>query len=105
MIGVRMLRSFDKPVGQLLKPPSAHKGRCFGPAWRLAIERRQRRCSIHGGDRSIEAEHLSFRGKPACGKDVLQSAVATQQVSSALWTDAASAGQLVGRIAAKCDEI
>src|SRR5260370_33679027 len=52
-----------------------------------------------------EAKHVGFRGKPACGEDASQSAVTTQQVSGTLWANAASAGQPIGRIAAKRDEI
>src|SRR5215470_8207663 len=100
-----MLRSFDKPVGQLIEPPGSHQGRCFGPGWRLAGEGGQRRRSIHRGDRSIQAEHLRFRRKPTRSEDVFQGAVATQQISGTLWTYPASAWQPIGRIAAKSDEI
>src|SRR5262245_8167457 len=99
------LRQLGQPVGELIEFPIARQGRGFGPGRHLVGQGRQRRPCIHGGDRAVESQRLGLGRKAAGREHLVQRAMAAEQVGGALWPDAARARQLVGRIAAQCDEI
>ena len=68
-------------------------------------QQRQRRRRIHRGDELIKAEHLRPSLKQTGVKDAIKRPVSPHQFCSALWPNSRRAGQLVGRIAPKRNEV
>src|SRR5690242_11534776 len=94
-----------KTAGELLQLPFLRQLGRPAPGRGLIGKLRQRRLSVHRGDRAEQPQLPRQIGKPTCLERLLQRSVLAQYVCRSRRPKPCNARQLVGRIAAQRNEI